>query len=85
MATKKKVKTKIKNHSGASKRFKMTGSGRVKYKHINKRHLLRKRSTKRKRHLNIDNIVKMTEQARMLRLLGQKATRVVRARKKEVA
>ena len=48
----------IKTHSGASKRFKITASGKVKRKNTNKRHLLRKRSTKRKRHLDIDSIVR---------------------------
>ncbi|MGN1075009.1 MAG: 50S ribosomal protein L35 [Eubacteriales bacterium] len=42
---------KIKTHSGASKRFSVTKNGRVKYAHQNRRHILTKRSTKRKRGL----------------------------------
>ena len=42
--------TKIKVHSGASKRFKKTGSG-IKRKRSNKDHILTKMTTKRKRHL----------------------------------
>ena len=41
---------KIKVHSGASKRFKKTGSG-LKRKHANKSHILTKMSTKTKRQL----------------------------------
>jgi len=42
---------KIKTHSGASKRFKVTKSGMVKRAHANKNHILNKKSTKRKRGL----------------------------------
>ena len=40
---------KLKTHSGASKRFKRTGSA-VKSKSANRNHILTKQSTKRKRH-----------------------------------
>ena len=40
---------KIKSHSGASKRFKRTGSS-VKSRSANRNHILTKQSTKRKRH-----------------------------------
>ena len=33
---------KIKTHSGAKKRFNVTGSGKVKFQHTNKRHRLRR-------------------------------------------
>lgn len=42
---------KIKTHSGASKRFKLTKTGKVKYQHANKSHILNKKTTKRKRSL----------------------------------
>ena len=32
------AKVKVKTHSGAKKRFKVTGTGKVKYQHTNKRH-----------------------------------------------
>lgn len=56
---------KIKTHSGAKKRFKVTGSGKVKFQHVNKRHRLTQKDHKRKRILrgsavadksNLDNI-----------------------------
>jgi len=42
---------KMKSDRGAAKRFKKTGSGGFKCKHANKRHILTKKTTKRKRHL----------------------------------
>ncbi|VFP86682.1 50S ribosomal protein L35 [Candidatus Erwinia haradaeae] len=42
---------KIKTIRSAAKRFKKTASGRFKHKHANLRHILTKKSTKRKRHL----------------------------------
>ena len=57
---------KIKTHSGASKRFSLTKNGHVKHMAQNRRHILTKRSVKRKRHLrkgdyvaaNLENNVK---------------------------
>ena len=43
------AKVKVKTHSGAKKRFKITGTGKVKYQHTNKRHRLTAKDTKRKR------------------------------------
>lgn len=48
---------KIKTVRGAAKRFKKTGAGSFKYKHANLRHILTKKSTKRKRHLRIKSII----------------------------
>ena len=42
---------KQKSHSGASKRFQITGSGKIKRKSAFKRHGLRKRTVKQKRGL----------------------------------
>lgn len=42
---------KIKTHSGASKRFRLTASGRVKRGKAYRSHILNKKSTKRKRGL----------------------------------
>ena len=44
-------KIKIKTHSGAKKRFNLTQNGKVKRAHANKRHILNKKTTKRKRGL----------------------------------
>lgn len=42
---------KIKTNSGAKKRFKLTGTGKVKRKHAFKSHILTKKTTKQKRNL----------------------------------
>jgi len=42
---------KMKTKKGASKRFKVRGSGSIKRGSANLRHILTKKSTKRKRHL----------------------------------
>lgn len=42
---------KIKSDSGAKKRFKRTGSGGFKHAQAHRRHILTKKSSKRKRHL----------------------------------
>ncbi len=44
---------KLKTHSGAKKRFKMTKNGKVKHMSIYRRHRLTQRSTKRKRALRM--------------------------------
>jgi large subunit ribosomal protein L35 len=41
----------VKTNSGAKKRFKLTGSGKIKRKHAFKNHILTKKGTKRKRNL----------------------------------
>ena len=42
---------KMKSNSGASKRFRRTASGGIKCGHSHRRHILTKKSTKRKRQL----------------------------------
>lgn len=51
---------KLKTHSGAKKRFKVTKSGMIKYQHTNKRHRLNQMATKRKRHLRSGGYVDAT-------------------------
>ena len=46
---------KIKTNRGAAKRFKIKSSGKVKAYQSHRRHILTKKSTKRKRHLRADN------------------------------
>jgi len=48
---------KMKSKSAAAKRFKLTGSGKVKYKQMNLRHILTKKSPKRKRELRKGGIL----------------------------
>lgn len=45
------AKNKMKSHRGACKRFKLTGSGKVKRNKAFKSHILTKKSQKRKRRL----------------------------------
>ena len=45
---------KMKTHSGAKKRFKLTGSGKVKRERAGKRHLLEGKSSRRTRRLSGD-------------------------------
>ena len=44
---------KIKTHKSASKRFSVTKSGLVKLNHMNRRHKLGKKTSKRKRQLRL--------------------------------
>lgn len=46
-----KVMAKIKTHKAASKRFTLTKSGKVKFNHINRRHQVNLKTSKRMRHL----------------------------------
>ena len=52
---------KIKTKSGAKKRFKVTGSGKIKRKRAYKRHILTKKGTKQKRRLGHSTIVKKVD------------------------
>lgn len=45
------AKNKMKSHRGAMKRFKLTGTGKLKRSKANKQHILTKKSAKRKRGL----------------------------------
>ena len=61
---------KMKTHKGAQKRFKVTGSGKVKRGHAFKSHILTKKASKRKRHLRKpDLIATRGEEKRIKRLL----------------
>ena len=48
---------KMKTKSSAKKRFKITGSGKIKRKHAFKSHILTKKSKKRKRKLTHSTLV----------------------------
>ena len=48
---------KVKTNSGAKKRFKLTGSGKIKRKHAFKSHILTKKSKKRKLKLTHSTLV----------------------------
>lgn len=48
---------KVKTNSSAKKRFKITGSGKIKRKHAFKSHILTKKTTKQKRNLTKATLV----------------------------
>lgn len=60
---------KMKTHRGAAKRFKLSASGRVKYRRGYRNHILTKKSTKRKRHLRKDGYMTTQDAAHVKRLL----------------
>jgi large subunit ribosomal protein L35 len=53
---------KMKTNPGAKKRFKFTGSGKIKRKHAFKSHILTKKSKKRKRNLGYFGLVDKTDE-----------------------
>ncbi len=60
---------KMKTKSGAKKRFKLTGTGKVKRKHAYKSHILTKKSKKRKRNLTHSTTVHKTDEANIKEML----------------
>ncbi len=60
---------KIKTHRGAAKRFKLTGTGKVKRSKAFKSHILTHKSAKRMRHLKNATLVHKTEEKNIKRLL----------------
>jgi large subunit ribosomal protein L35 len=60
---------KIKTHSGAKKRFKVTANGKIKRGHVGRRHILTKKNTKRLRHLRKEGFADVTNVAQVKRLL----------------
>jgi large subunit ribosomal protein L35 len=60
---------KMKSHSGAKKRFKITATGRVKHKQANKSHLLSHESHKRKRQLRGTTVVSHAQERQVKRQL----------------
>jgi len=48
---------KLKTKSGAKKRFKVTGTGKIKHKRAFKNHILTKKETKQKRRLGNKSLV----------------------------
>ncbi len=63
---------KVKTNSSAKKRFKVTGSGEGTFQKPFKRHILTKKSKKRKRALNKKGLVDSTNKDFVLRLLRLK-------------
>lgn len=53
---------KLKTKSGAKKRFKITGTGKIKRKKAFKSHILTKKETKQKRRLTHKTVVKKEDE-----------------------
>ena len=60
---------KLKTHKGATKRFRLTATGKIKRGHSHARHILTKKTSKRKRHLDIDALVSEGDQKRVEAML----------------
>jgi len=63
---------KVKTNSSAKKRFKVTGTGAISFQRAFKRHILTKKSKKRKRNLNKKGIVSHANTDFVKRLLRLK-------------
>ncbi|MDR0519133.1 MAG: 50S ribosomal protein L35 [Clostridiales Family XIII bacterium] len=64
-------KNKMKTHRGAAKRFKLTGTGKLKRNKAYKSHILNKKSAKRKRGLRKATILTSADLTRIKRALGK--------------
>jgi large subunit ribosomal protein L35 len=60
---------KMKTHSGAKKRFKVTGTGKIKYKKPGQRHLLTGMKSKKGRALRKSDRVNDTDMNRMKKFM----------------
>jgi large subunit ribosomal protein L35 len=63
---------KVKTNSSAKKRFKVTGTGEITFQKAFKRHILTKKSTKRKRSMRKDGKVSSANRDFVMRLLNLK-------------
>ena len=62
---------KAKSHSGASKRFRITGTGKLMRRRANRNHLLEHKSSKRTRRLSVDQVVSAADVKKIKKLLGK--------------
>ncbi len=63
---------KMKTHSGAKKRFKVTATGKVRGHKAFSSHILEKKSPKRKRRMGQPAVISKADEARVKKLLGVK-------------
>jgi large subunit ribosomal protein L35 len=61
---------KMKTHSGAKKRFKLTAKGKVRGRHSFTSHILEKKSPKRKRAFGLDRDISKADRKVVTKLLG---------------
>lgn len=62
---------KNKTHSGAKKRFRITGSGKVMHEQANRRHLLEGKPSTRTRRLAQDEVASAADVKKIKKLLGK--------------
>ncbi|GAB3548535.1 large subunit ribosomal protein L35 [Actinopolyspora lacussalsi] len=62
---------KNKPHSGASKRFKVTGSGKLRHERAGRRHILEKKSSRVKRRLKGTDEVSPNDTRQVNKMLGR--------------
>ena len=62
---------KIKTNRGAAKRFRLTGTGKIRRQRAYSSHILTKKSTKRKRTLRKTTIAAKADVRRIRRMLGK--------------
>ena len=60
---------KMKSKRGASKRFRVTASGRIKRGNSNRSHIMTKMTTKRKRHLRAPDVIDASDAPAIKRML----------------
>ncbi|TVQ76174.1 MAG: 50S ribosomal protein L35 [Flavobacteriales bacterium] len=60
---------KMKTKSSAKKRFKLTGTGKIKRKHAFKSHILTKKATDRKRRLTHSTLVDQADEKAVKQML----------------
>jgi large subunit ribosomal protein L35 len=63
---------KMKTHSGAKKRFKLTATGKVRGRRAYSTHILEKKSPKRKRRHNRPAVISKHDEPRIKVMLGAK-------------
>ena len=63
---------KLKTNRGAAKRFKFTGTGKVKRNQSHHGHILTKKTRQRKRNLRKSQLVATSDQRRLARLLPER-------------
>ena len=69
MTTMSTKRVKLKTHSGAAKRFKVTGTGKIVHRKSNRNHILTKKAKKRKAHLRKDGLLNKHDELAARRML----------------
>jgi large subunit ribosomal protein L35 len=62
---------KMKTHSGAKKRFRVTGKGKLVHRRTNRKHLLEHKSSRRTRRLANDEVMSPADAKKANKLLGR--------------